>query len=345
MANAHGGWTAWEAETEPYRKQLAEKIKALETDQRGEKGNDNLKARPLVGRGDFPLVEMDAPSTLGYLWNPALYEKSEPVKVAVTLRKWLAARGIDLIIVPAPKMTQIYSEAFIDGCPADGVISPHVQRALLGMLRSDVEVIDGFSLFRPLRDPNPDFLYNSTEPHWSPRGQRVMAKEVADRICRYRFGARARYGLPAVRSSILPFDLPEPFPYSESPLTPEAARRAADVQPKAYVGIADQNGNQLSDDPKSPVLLVGNSFLDGFHDALIREINLPVRTIRATNSTTEPLADFLRDDSALAHARVVVWVTSTQHLGHLKPLPQPMLDSVTTSRPNTSPAPAPSSPH
>jgi hypothetical protein len=95
---------------------------------------------------------------------------------------------------------------------------------------------------------------------------------------------------------------------------------------------------------KSPVLLVGNSFLDGFWGALIREINLRVRTIRATNSTTEPFADFLRDDSALAHARVVVWVTTTQHMAHFKPLPQPMLDSLTSSRPDTPPAPGPSSP-
>src|SRR5262249_4311715 len=111
----------------------------------------------------------------------------------------------DLIFVPAPRMTETYIEHFLDPCPKDGVIAPHMRRTVLEMLKDDVEVVDGFSLLRSARNSDEEYLYNSGTPHWGPRAMRVTAKEVADRIARYKFGARARYGLPICKTGPGPF--------------------------------------------------------------------------------------------------------------------------------------------
>jgi hypothetical protein len=322
---AGGDWEKWQQDTAPYRAALKARI-------------DGLKVLPeffpwyeaLAPRDDFPLFELLSREHLAYLYDPATLDAFRRERPVVAAHRWLRRQGIDLIFVPVPKMTEVYVEHFLDPCPPDGIIAPHVRRTLLELLDRDVEVVGGLTLFRPVRDPDPEYLYNTADPHWAPRGMRVMAKEIAGRIERYRFGARARFALPIVRSApgryVFSDQINRIGGYGLALLSPEQRARAKQVQTTTLAEVRMQDGRKPPDDPSSPVLVIGHSYVSKFREQLVKELNLLTHTRAGDLQTTEVFADFLREPELLAHCRVVVWVTTEQHLTRFKPLPESVAD-------------------
>jgi hypothetical protein len=286
----------------------------------------------LEGRDGFPLFEVGARAHLAHLCDPQVFErfrKDRPVQAA---SRWLSRQGIDLIFVVVPTMTAVYSEHFLDACPADGIVAPHIRRILLELSDDGVEVVDGLALFRPVRDPAPDYLFNTCDTHWAPRGMRVMAKEVADRMIRYPFGVRARFALPLFTA------LPGPYVVcgelgglgqAAGCLALSAAQkdRAYAVQTTVQPLVRRYNGERLGDNPGAAVLVIGNSFVEHYVDQLAREMNMPSGARWGNHHTTEDFADFVRHPNTLAGVRVVVWVTTEHHLTCFKPLPAPIADA------------------
>jgi hypothetical protein len=349
---AGGNWDKWQRDTAPYRDSLKAKVSALKAAPLASyTPSPEGRYEALAPRDDFPLFEMGSREHLNYLYDPATLDEFRRDRAVAAASRWLRQRGIDLIFVPAPKMTEVYVEHFLAPCPADGIIAPHVRRTLLELLRDDVEVVDGFRLFRALRDTDAEYLYNTADTHWAPRGMRVMAKEIADRIARYQFGARARCGLPVVRATPGSYGAEDDgnrigFMLAWNALTPEQQKRARPAQPVSQTEVKMPNGKKLPDDRASPVVVIGHSYAWCFGDQLVKELNLLINTRSTIHQTTEAFGDFLREPEALARCRVVVWVTTEQHLTKFKPMPKPIMKllATTTSPPDTSPAPKPSSP-
>jgi hypothetical protein len=330
---AGGDWERWQRDTAPYRAALKAKLDALRAIRPRRSVRPESRFEPLEGKGDFPLFEIEPANYLSYLHEPASLDGFRKARPVVAAHRWLREKGIDLVFVPVPKMTEVYAEHFLDPCPPDGVIAPHVRQTLLEMLDAGVEVVDVFRLFRAVREAD-EYLYNTADTHWGPRGMRVAAKEVADRILRYRFGARARYGLPVVKSA------PGPFAPLAQPGMDERARlaaqngwealgdarraRAAGVQPTAQVRVTLPDGREVPDNPESPVLLIGNSFVPNFREQLVNELNLLVNSRWGGGTTTENFGDFLREPDTLKHCKVLVWITSEKHLESFRPLPPPI---------------------
>jgi hypothetical protein len=180
---------------------------------------------------------------------------------------------------------------------------------------------------------------------------RITAKELADRIARYNFGARARYALPAVRATPGSYgrDLSHNsigFMFARDALTPEQQERADPFQPRTQTVVRMPNGKKPPDDPASPVVVIGHSYVWCFREQLIKELNLLTNTRFTIHQTTEAFGDFLREPEALARCRVVVWITTEEHLTKFKPMPKPIMKllATTTSPPDTSPAPGRSPP-
>jgi hypothetical protein len=343
-----GGWQKWERDTAPYRAALKAKAHLS-------KQSFGSHGAPIEGLREFPLFETDPRSFLGYLWDPERLETFRRERPVLAARNWLAAKGIDLVFVPVPKMTEVYVEHFVDPWPPDGVIAPHVRRTLLELLEQDVETVDGFRVFRPVRDADPYYLYNTADSHWAPRGWRTMAKEVAGRIERYKFGARARAGERRTKVQTGPYKLRVfigRYPGEQPPqdgwdsLTDRQKSLAEQAQPKTadLVTPADDRASLIV--PASPVMLIGDSFVNGFCDYLVDELNLPVSRHSGANQTTEAFADFLREPELLAHTRVVVWVMSGHDMTICKPLPESIADcrEAVTSPTASPPAREPASP-
>jgi hypothetical protein len=73
------------------------------------------------------------------------------------------------------------------------------------------------------------------------------------------------------------------------------------------------------------VLVVGHSYAPKFCDQLVKEANLRVRSQISSGLTTECFAAFLRNPELLDHCRVVVWITTEQHLTHFHAMPEPIM--------------------
>jgi hypothetical protein len=329
---AGGDWDKWQNDTEPYRAALKARLDALKAfDPPPAKWYD-CRYEPLAPIDDFPLVEVSPREFLSYLVAPAAFDAFRKDRPVLAVHRWLKKRGIDLIFVPVPKMTEVYIEHFLGKYPPDGIIAPVVRRTLLELLDEDVEVVDGFPLFRALRQPDDEYLYNTADSHWAPKGMRIMAKELADRIARYDFGQQARYGLPVVKATAGPHNIPGASlegqfgqmtsQYAWPVLTPEQRTRAAKAQTKTTTHLQTFDGKPVEDDPESPVILLGNSYVLGFREVLIKELNLRIRSQWRAAGSTDLFYEYLRDRKALDGCKVLIWITTDQHIPTFRELPE-----------------------
>jgi hypothetical protein len=329
---AKGNWDNWQSNTKQSREALKSRIQMLRQYSQNA-GNFFPESRhePLSALDEFPLFQAGADRSTTYLFEDDALADFRRHRSVVAARRWLGAQGIDLIFVPVPMMLEVYVEHFVKPCPPDGVINPVVRRTLLELLEADVETVDGTRLFRAVADADErEYLFNTADTHWAPRACRVMAKEVADRIARYKFGARARYGLPRYNAYPGPYNLGGHIggigaENVWTALTPEQQGRAEPVQTTVEPKVEDWQGLAVAINPESPVLLVGNSYIDGFRDIFVKELNMPVAVYRGGSNTTQSFADFLRTPDSLRHARVVVWVMAEQHMTNFAAMPPPIM--------------------
>jgi hypothetical protein len=324
---AGGDWDKWQRDTAPYRAALLAKIQALKEFREHITPYAEGRIEALESRDGFPVFETAPQLHLNYLYKPESLDEFARDRPVVTASRWLRQQGIDLIFVPVPKMTEVYVEHFLDPCPPDGIIGPRIRRTLLDLLEDDVEVVDGLPLFRRARDVDAEYLFNTADPHWAPRAMRIMAKEIADRVARYRFGARARYALPIVRTKPTPYAPPAGFQIGLLGLSADQRKRAELAETIQESGVSMDDGQTPPDDPSSPVFLIGHSYVPAFREQLVKELNLLVATRTFPGGTTEFFGEFLRSPESLARTRVVVWLTTEQHLTHFKPLPEPILQA------------------
>jgi hypothetical protein len=328
---AGGDWDKWQRETEPDRAALKARLDALKNFDPPAKSYD-CRYEPLAPRDDFPLVEVSPREFLSYLVKPDAFDAFRKDRPVQAVHRWLQKRGIDLIFVPVPKMTEVYVEHFLEKCPADGIIAPVVRRTLLELLDDDVEVADGFPLFRALRETDGEYLYNTADSHWAPKGMRIMAKELADRIARYDFGQRARYSMPVVKATVGLHIIPgaslegqfgqTTSQYAWPALTPEQRERAAKAQTKTTTHLQNFDGRPVEDDPESPVVLMGNSYVLGFRQVLIKELNLRIRSQWRAAGATDLFYEYWRDPKELESVKVLIWITTDQHIPIFREVPE-----------------------
>jgi hypothetical protein len=282
----------------------------------------------LDGHANFPVFEVYPKDNLDYLYDETILDGFRRGGAVARVKNWLASQNIDLIFVYAPKMTEVYAEHFIDPCPKDGIIAPHVRRTLLELLRQDVEVVDGWTTLRPVRDPDAagHYLYNTADTHWAPRGMQVVAREVADRIKRYNFGRRAAESPRLFKCVERPYQVPHagkiPLPIQNGydSLSDRQKLLADKFQPGTAPKVTRQNADAVVAPPA--VQLIGNSYTCIFSDYLSDELNMPLSYGWSAGQTTEAFAGFLRQPELLEHTRVVVWVTTGPQMTRFKPLPE-----------------------
>jgi hypothetical protein len=337
---AGGDWQRWERDTEPYRAALRARFQEVKPFDPVREYWLEGKQQALAPRDHLPLFEVYPRESLRYLCDPSSLDRLRHDRVIAAARRWLAQRGIDLILVVVPTTTEVYIEHFIDPSPADGIVSPTARRMLLDLLRDDVEVVDGFPLFRGVRQPDPDYLFNTADTHWAPRGMDVMAKEVGERIGRYQFAARARLAPPIVITTPEPFDIQHTaitVHFGDLPnmdgwftLTAKEQERARAAQTYMIARVTMPDGSDPPDNPKSPILLIGHSYLLNFREKLIKETNILPKTIMGGGFTTEAFAQMLRQPELLDNCRLVVWVTTGKALPNFAQMPSPILRTLET---------------
>jgi hypothetical protein len=345
---AQGSWSKWTQQTEPCRAALKARIDkciiTIPVDRIDDHTVYRTERHALAGK-DFPLCEVFPDVGLNHLYDIHSLDGFREDRSVIAAKYWLADRGITLIFVPVPRMTEVYVEHFLDNVPADGVIAPHMRQTLLELLVNDVEVVDGFLLFRNHR--NNGYLYNTADNHWAPPAHELMAKEVASRLARYDFVAKARSEPPIVRfvnrrykifnTAVAYFAGPDvyvdggPLPAQEGwgQLDKTQQARAASAQIRTHRHVVMPGGAEPPDDPKSPVVLIGHSFVPNFREQLISQLNMLIRTYQSPGNTTGKFDDFLRSPEQLDGCKVIVWLTTEHHMTKFRRMAQPVLNRLT----------------
>ncbi len=319
---AAGDWDRWTDSVEPARAELRVKIEACRPLHPEATGDFEGRSAVLEGKDGFPLFEPAPQVYLNHILEPHKVESAfDHGRSVIAATRWLRERGIDVLFVTVPKMTEVYPEHFLDHVPADGVLAPQIRRVVLELLEADVEAIDLLHDLRRERDTGDGPLYQPADPHWTPRAQAIAARRIAERMLRYDFVARAQARPPTCLWG------PSPYrPASEGAafgaLHPDQQRRAIEAQPKMAPFPRDCTGSLYDDE--APVVCIGDSYNAGFTDHLARELNVPVRNLSGGGFTTQRFRDFLRDPGLLRGARVVVWTVCYTNLEGPWTLPRPI---------------------
>jgi hypothetical protein len=318
VRNAGGDWDRWIADLAAVRAELAAKVKAAKPYNPKSTGFFEARGAVLEGRDRFPLFESAPAIYLTHIVEPASLDPFRHARAVVAGSRWLERRGIDVIFVPVPKMTEVYPEYFTDHCPSDRIIAPRIRQIMLELLEADVEVVDLSYAFQAERDTSTELLYQPADPHWGPRAQEIAARLVAERLKRYDFVVRAQAAPRICNGPALPFP-PAREGAAFNALNPEQQKRASEHQPRSSRIPQKYIRPQFYE--FAPVACIGDSYNSGFMELLGREINMPIRHLAGGGNTSDAFKNFLRDSELLKDCRVVIWLVCNSSLKNPWPIP------------------------
>ncbi|HOX46441.1 MAG TPA: hypothetical protein PK668_22750 [Myxococcota bacterium] len=258
----------------------------------------------------------------------------DPLPALVDFARRVRESGRALVFVPVPPKAVIHPEAVwaeappgVGGAPAR--LDPDSQE-FYGLLRQvGVEVLDPTELYLQARARGAARLYCQQDTHYGPAAIELLAAALAERVRREAWAReRPRAELASEEREVrIEGDLWKMLAL-ETPRPPER-----EVLRLRFVGSPGPTGLvPLADDPRSPVLLLGDSHLLVFHvggdmhavgaglpEQLGRELGWAVDTlaVRGSGGTAERqgVARRARQDPAwLASKKLLVWVVAAREL-------------------------------
>ena len=242
----------------------------------------------------------------------------DPFGAVIDFHGQLADRGIQLLVVPVPGKASIYPERVSSRAdPGKIAESSHTLEFISRLNNAGIPTIDLFETFH--REPRRDrstkgghhYLFQDT--HWTPEGAELAAQVVAERVLREGWvtaGSKEYIQNPvpvARRSDILRMarsaSIERLFPPQEV-----TCRQV----------VESDSGNLYQDDPDSPLLVLGDSFLRiyqtddpkaaGFLAHLARNLKRPVASIvNDGGASTLVRQQLRRNPDLLEGKKLVVW--------------------------------------
>ena len=242
----------------------------------------------------------------------------DPFAAVTDFHGQLADRGIQLLVVPVPGKASIYPERVSSRAdPGKIAESSHTLEFISRLNDAGIATIDLFEAFQqePFRDRSTkgEHHYLFQDTHWTPEGAELAAQVVAERVLREGWvsaGSKKYIQEPvtvARRSDILRMarsaSIERLFPPQEV-----TCRQV----------VESDTGNLYQDDPDSPLLVLGDSFLRiyqtddpkaaGFLAHLARNLKRPVTSIvNDGGASTLVRQQLRRNPDLLEGKKLVVW--------------------------------------
>jgi hypothetical protein len=159
---------------------------------------NDLGSKGVLGKNGWFFYRSD----VDYLVKPSIYDErskevdandapitDDPVKIAVSFKEQLAAKGIDLLMVIMPTKPSIYPDMLNASMKPDPTCSfSHSIDMMARLSKAGVETVDLFSAFAKERQNDKaagDSLYLHTDTHFKNRAVRLTAATVAARVKQY----------------------------------------------------------------------------------------------------------------------------------------------------------------
>jgi hypothetical protein len=265
----------------------------------------------VLGRGGWLFYRPE----VQYLVEPFRFADSaegmNPVTAIVRFRDQLASRGIRLLVIPVPGKPSIYPELLsLRALSGGDLTQTHTQELITLLHRQGVETVDLRDPLRRWRQQGAGYLKLDT--HWSPAAARRTAELVAERILSSGldvFGS-TEFVVKTV-SNPRRGDLVRMLqsPPLEASFLPERVE-CEQVSLKT-------SGELYTDDVSSPVLVVGDSFLQiyqtegpraaGFIAHLARALRRPLTSIVRAVGPTMLRREVIDTPGLLTEKKLVIW--------------------------------------
>lgn len=248
-----------------------------------------------------------------YLVEPGVAPKDDPFTVILDFRDQLAARGIRLMVLPIPGKPSVYPDQVTRRVTAGTILRSHTQDLTSRLRAAGLEVVNLLELFRNLRGGSGEPIYLLRDTHWSCEAAEKSANVVAARIRELGF-----VNTGTVDFAVRPRVVLRSSDIARMIRVPDIERRyAAEDVPCAQVWRPD-TGGVYRDDPRSPVLVLGDSFLRiyqtdqpgaaGFIAQLARRLKMPLATIvNDGGASTLVRQQLSRNPELLSGKRLVIW--------------------------------------
>ena len=242
----------------------------------------------------------------------------DPVAAIVAWRDALAARGIQLLVMPAPNKESIYPDYLTRrAVPGQALISPPTRDLLQRLHSANVECVDLFALFAHARTnaarAGAPPLYLEHDSHWSPAGVALAAQAVAQRLEEKGW---VKSGRTAYREKPLAVErLGDVVRMLQSPQIEKST--VPEKVPCVQV-LREDVGSLYKDEADSEVLVLGDSFLRiyeqdepgsaGFIAHLAKELKQPLTSLVSDGgASTLARQELYRRSALLKNKKVVVW--------------------------------------
>jgi hypothetical protein len=233
----------------------------------------------------------------------------------VSFRDELAKRGIQLLVMPAPNKASVYPEMLAARAKGDSAkVNETTQEVLARLKQAGVEIVDLFEVYADARrKPDSPECYLAQDSHWSPEGMRLAAEAVARRLLDLGWVER---GITKYKMKSVPVER-----YGDV-LTmirvPQIERRYEPQQMNCTQVVDVASGTPYADDPNSPVLVLGDSFLriferdepgsGGFVAHLAHHLGFGLSSIISDGGASTLVRQQLaRKPALLKGKKVVVW--------------------------------------
>ena len=252
---------------------------------------------------------------LRYLVEPARPDGADdPFQAIAAFRDDLARRGIRLLVLPVPGKPSVYPDEVTSRAHADGSFHSHTLGFVARLRAAGIETPDLFSAFAGMRHhENGESLYLRRDTHWSCETAGAAAKLIAERIRSLGWlePGSVQYGLRKIRV-LRRSDIARM-------IRAPAIERQFPAEPvRCWQVVRDSTGELYRDDPDSPVLVLGDSFLRmyetdeprsaGFVAHLARELRMPIASIvNDGGASTLVRQELNRRPELLAGKKLIVW--------------------------------------
>lgn len=266
---------------------------------------------------------------------------NDPLPAIVDFRNQLAARGIRLVVMPAPNKESVYPDRLTPRAEAlRGMLASRTQDLLDRLRAANVEVIDLFKGFSQARQTSGSAsqasLYLAQDTHWSPAGVELAAKVAAGRLLE----------LGWVRSGLVDYS-GRPAPVERlgdvlRMLQVPAIERCVKPETVLCVQVVRRdNGEPYQEGADAEILVLGDSFtriyqrdepgVAGFIAHLAKELKQPLMSLVNDGGGATLVRQELQGRPAfLKNKKVVLWEFVERDIGlglegwKLVPLPPPV---------------------
>ena len=250
-------------------------------------------------------------------------------------RDALDARGIRLLVAPAPGKPSIYPDKITARAAyLDEPVSDRAREIIARLRQAGVDTVDLFTLFEQNRATTA--LYLQQDTHWSPDGMCLAVDEVASEIL-----ARGWLTKGPVNYTLKPVSIARHGDVLCMARSPQVLNTFPPEQIECTQVTWEDTDYVYEDSPESDVLVLGDSFLRiyerdepgsaGFTAHLALDLGMPLTSIiNDGGASTLVRQELSRKPGLLRNKKVVVWEFVERDLRfgtegwQIVPLPDPI---------------------